>query len=78
MTPLGQWKEMLGEQVRYRDLLYQITLRDLLLRYKQTVMGLGWAIFTPLINTLVFSVIFMKVAPIQDRKSTRLNSSHRT
>ena len=64
MTFLNQWREMIVEQVRYRDLLYQITLRDLLLRYKQNVMGLGWAVFTPLINTVVFSVVFMKVARI--------------
>jgi lipopolysaccharide transport system permease protein len=57
-------KEMLREQVEYRELLYQMTLRDLVLRYKQTVMGFGWAVFMPLINTAVFSVIFTRVAPI--------------
>src|SRR6266446_8751917 len=56
--------EMLSEQVQYRELLYQMTRRDLLLRYKQTVMGFGWAIFMPLVNTAVFSVIFTRVAPI--------------
>jgi ABC-type polysaccharide/polyol phosphate export permease len=57
-------KEMVTEQVHYRELLYQMTKRDLLLRYKQTVMGFGWAIFMPLVNTAVFSVIFTRVAPI--------------
>src|SRR5450759_2696694 len=57
-------REMLTEQVQYRELLYQMTRRDLLLRYKQTVMGFGWAIFMPLVNTVVFSVIFMRVAPL--------------
>ena len=57
-------KEMVREQIEHRDLLYQMTKRDLLLRYKQTAMGFGWAIFTPLINTVIFSVIFMRVAPI--------------
>jgi ABC-type polysaccharide/polyol phosphate export permease len=55
---------MVAEQVQYRELLYQMTKRDLLLRYKQTVMGFAWAIFMPLVNTAVFSVIFMRVAPI--------------
>ena len=41
-----------------------MTRRDLLLRYKQTVMGFGWAIFMPLVNTAVFSVIFTRVAPL--------------
>ncbi|MFN7917477.1 MAG: ABC transporter permease [Vicinamibacterales bacterium] len=57
-------REMLTEQFDYRELLYQMTLRDLLLRYKQTVMGFGWAIFMPLVNTAVFSVIFTRVAPL--------------
>jgi lipopolysaccharide transport system permease protein len=57
-------REMLTEQIQYRGLLYEMTKRDLLLRYKQTVMGFGWAIFMPLINTAVFSVIFTRVAPI--------------
>src|SRR6476659_1576921 len=57
--------EMLREQYDYRELLYQMTLRDLLLRYKQTVMGFGWAVFMPLINTAVFSVVFMRMAKIE-------------
>ena len=61
----GDLKEMAGEQYNFRELLYQMTRRDLLLRYKQTVMGFGWAIFMPLINTAVFSIIFTRVAPLQ-------------
>lgn len=57
-------REMVSEQVEYRELLYQMTMRDLLLRYKQTVMGFGWALAMPLVNTAVFSVIFMRVAPL--------------
>jgi ABC-type polysaccharide/polyol phosphate export permease len=57
-------REMLQEQRQYRELLVQMTKRDLLLRYKQTVMGFGWAVFMPLVNTAVFSVIFTRVAPI--------------
>lgn len=58
-------REMVSEQVEYRELLYQMTMRDIRLRYKQTVMGFGWAIFMPLLNTAIFSVIFMRVAPIE-------------
>lgn len=61
---LADMTELLGEQAEYRELLYRMTLRDLMLRYKQTLMGVGWAIFTPLVNTAVFSVIFMRVAPL--------------
>lgn len=58
-------KEMVREQFEYRDLLYQMTKRDLLLRYKQTAMGFAWAVFMPLVNTAIFSVIFTRVAPIE-------------
>jgi lipopolysaccharide transport system permease protein len=61
---LADLREMVDEQVTYRELLIQMTYRDLLLRYKQTIMGFGWAIFMPLVNTVMFSVIFMRVAPI--------------
>jgi homopolymeric O-antigen transport system permease protein len=57
-------REMLHEQVQYRDLLFQMVKRDLTLRYKQTFMGAGWAVFMPLLNTTVFSVVFMRVARI--------------
>jgi ABC-type polysaccharide/polyol phosphate export permease len=60
----NDFRELLGEQVEYRELLYRMTIRDLLLRYKQTVMGIGWALFMPVVNTAVFSVIFMRVAPL--------------
>jgi len=58
-------QEMLSEQWEYRELLYQMTLRDLMVRYKQSIMGFGWAIFVPLVNTVVFTVIFTQVAKIE-------------
>lgn len=58
-------REMLAEQVTYRELLVQMTKRDLLLRYKQTVMGFGWAIFMPVLNTVIFSIIFTRVAKVE-------------
>ena len=60
----SDFREMVTEQVDHRELLFRMTHRDLLLRYKQTVMGVGWAIFMPLVNTAIFSVIFTRVAPI--------------
>src|SRR5258708_607310 len=61
---LADVHEMVREQFDYRELLIQMTRRDLLIRYKQTIMGFGWAVFMPLVNTAVFSVIFTRVAPI--------------
>ena len=61
---VGDFREMFHEQVEFRELLWQIVRRDLLIRYKQSVMGFGWAIFMPLVNTVIFSVVFMRVAPL--------------
>lgn len=55
---------MLHEQLEYHELLYQMTARDIRVRYKQAMMGFGWAIFMPLVNTLVFTVIFTKAATL--------------
>jgi lipopolysaccharide transport system permease protein len=60
----ADFREMVGEQVAHRELLFRMVHRDLLLRYKQTLMGAAWAVFMPLVNTAIFSVIFTRVAPI--------------
>lgn len=57
-------REMFSEQWEYRELTTQMTLRDLLVRYKQSVMGFGWAIFMPVVNTLLFSVVFTRVTTL--------------
>lgn len=58
-------RDMLHELVEYRDLLITMTRRDLLLRYKQTIMGFGWAILMPFTYMIVFSVIFTRVVPLE-------------
>src|SRR3979409_115002 len=62
--PMSHLQEGFAEQWEFRELLVRMTARDLLLRYKQTVMGFGWAVFMPLVNTAIFSVIFTRVAVI--------------
>jgi ABC-type polysaccharide/polyol phosphate export permease len=57
-------REMLQEQVTYRELLMQMTRRDLMLRYKQTIMGFGWAVFMPVLNTIIFTIIFTRAAKV--------------
>lgn len=47
-----------GELWRYRDLLYFLTLRDITIRYKQTVLGVGWAVIRPVMTAGVFTVLF--------------------
>ena len=48
----------------YRDLLAILVRRDFLAKYKQTVLGPLWFILQPLLSTLVFTVVFNKVAGI--------------
>jgi lipopolysaccharide transport system permease protein len=48
----------LGELWKYRELLYFLTLRDIKVRYKQTVMGLAWVIIQPLTTMLIFTLVF--------------------
>jgi lipopolysaccharide transport system permease protein len=49
---------------RYRDLLYFLSWRDILVRYKQTVIGLLWAVLRPLLTMIVFSIVFGKIAKL--------------
>jgi lipopolysaccharide transport system permease protein len=57
------WRAIdLRELWRYRELLFILTLRDIKLRYKQTVLGAAWAILQPLATMLVFSLFFGRVA----------------
>ena len=48
----------------YRELLYFLAWRDIKLRYKQTVIGVGWAILQPFLMMVVFSIIFGRIAGV--------------
>ena len=47
---------------RYRDLFYFLAWRDILVRYKQTVIGVTWVVLRPLVTMIVFTIIFGKLA----------------
>lgn len=47
---------------RYKDLFYFLAWRDLLVRYKQTLFGVMWAVLRPFLTMLIFVVIFSRVA----------------
>ena len=49
---------------RYRELFFVLAWRDVAVRYKQTVIGLAWALIQPLATMVVFTVIFSKVAKL--------------
>src|SRR5437868_10686728 len=48
----------------YRELFYFFAWRDIKVRYKQTVLGAGWAILQPLLAAGIFTLFFNKVAKI--------------
>lgn len=47
---------------RYRELFYFLAWRDILVRYKQTVVGVAWAVLRPFLTMVVFTVVFGKLA----------------
>lgn len=49
---------------RYRELFYFLAWRDILVRYKQTVIGVAWAVVRPLLTVMVFTVVFSKIAKL--------------
>jgi lipopolysaccharide transport system permease protein len=54
------WSELL----HYRELLYFLVWRDVKVRYKQTVLGVAWAVLQPLFSMLIFTFIFGRFAKI--------------
>jgi len=59
LRPSRGWSALnLRDLWLYRELVYFLTWRDIKVRYKQTVLGAGWAILQPLVNMVVLSVIF--------------------
>lgn len=52
------WKELL----EYHELLYFLALREIKIRYKQTIMGASWAVLQPLFTMIVFTLIFSNLA----------------
>lgn len=52
------WKDIW----KYRELFFFLSLRDVLVRYKQTVVGLMWSILRPTITMLIFTIVFGNLA----------------
>lgn len=54
------WRDLF----RYRELFYILAWRDIAVRYKQTVIGVAWAIIRPFLTMVIFTVIFGRVAKL--------------
>jgi len=55
----------LRELWSYRELLFFLTWRDVLVRYKQAVLGVAWAILQPFLTMIVFTVVFNRALGVQ-------------
>ncbi|HLL23378.1 MAG TPA: ABC transporter permease [Kofleriaceae bacterium] len=64
MPPAGWALPDFRELWRYRELLLYLTWRDVRLRYRQTALGVLWAVFQPLLTTVVFTFFFGRLAGI--------------
>jgi lipopolysaccharide transport system permease protein len=65
IRPVSGWFDIhLGELWRYRDLIMLFVKRDFVSIYKQTILGPLWYLIQPILTTLIFTVIFGKVAKI--------------
>ena len=51
---------------RYRELFFFMAWRDILVRYKQTVIGVAWSVVRPFLTMVVFSIIFGRLAKMPD------------
>ncbi|MBD2778477.1 ABC transporter permease [Iningainema tapete] len=55
---------------KYRELFYFLAWRDILVRYKQTAIGMAWALIRPFLTMIVFTVIFQGVAKLPSDGNT--------
>jgi|SRR5208282_195694 len=62
--PKGWLSPNLREVWAYRELLGMLAWRDVSVRYKQTVVGIGWAIIQPVMTMVIFTIIFGKFAKL--------------
>lgn len=53
-----------SELIKFRELFYVLSWRDIKVRYKQTVLGFLWVIFQPSVSTVVFTIFFGNMAKI--------------
>ena len=68
----GYWKDIWN----FRGLFYFLSWRDIIVRYKQTAIGLAWSVLRPLITIIVFTLVFNKVANFPIENSFNCIANH--
>ena len=65
LEPPGRWSALkLGELWHYRELLYILAWRDVMVRYKQALLGVAWAVLQPLVMMGIFTLLFSRIANV--------------
>lgn len=59
-TEKDYWKDLWT----FRELFYILSWRDIKVRYKQTVIGTAWSVIRPLLTTVIFTIVFSRVAKL--------------
>src|SRR5437868_2004764 len=59
-TELNYWRDLW----RYRELLYFLAWRDTVVRYRQTAIGVAWALLRPLLIMIVFTIVFGRLMKV--------------
>lgn len=73
ITSRRKWTDLrLGEVWRYRDLIWLMTKRSFTVSYKQTILGPAWLIINPLLSSIVYSVVFGRIAGLSTEGLPRL------
>ena len=68
IEPRSSWNALnLREVWAYRELLYFLTWRDVKVRYKQTVLGVAWAVIQPVFTMMIFTLFFGRLAGLDAR-----------
>ena len=67
IQPAGRLPRLdVGELWHYRDLLWTLVWRDIVVRYKQTFLGIAWALLVPIFTATVYVIVFGKFANFPD------------
>jgi lipopolysaccharide transport system permease protein len=62
LTKKNYWKDIW----RYKELFYILSWRDIKVRYKQTILGVAWSVIRPLLTTIIFTIVFSRIAGLKN------------
>ncbi|MBC8065701.1 MAG: ABC transporter permease [Chlorobia bacterium] len=66
IRPITRWEVLNVKQIlAFRDLLLALGIRDIKLRYRQTLLGIAWVVLQPLITSVIFGFVFGEIAKLK-------------